>query len=1234
MEIMEKTKVSIKQSTILSVYLFISVFASVFAVYSVIIPLNLKSTAVNKIIPGQTVASASMINQSRQKQAVDQREQERLHRLLEADKVIIGKVEKKENIAGEINEKLTASTKYLIKNLELLKGSGHTGETVTLNIPGGIRSDGKTVAIQDMPNLKEGWTYVLFLDESGGISPFAGGADGVYPIFRAANNMPIVTDLRGRPITPSRQGFITQSVPQTLSEFLASTALVVSFERSHNTDLILTSLPGAGQDQMAGEENIQNCNGYWLDQPIQIETNWSFNTSRNPDGSSQYNAMRSAAEDYSGLAPGSLNLSVNRNDDYPVEPYYWLSNNWYPGFQSSEILFGNMKETGYCENSDVGGVGKPCWTDDDCLELGTQCIDYHEIMDGYLGQASCLIDQQNRITAAVVAMNIRDYSWFYQWGNDHITTLEQLQDRSGYNYKTASLHELGHSTGQPYHMGSPPYQNYQGNDELTVMTEFDAGLPKLWGFDQRFFSNHYLGEPSEVNIFASNFKFYSNTVMPVDIMGNQYHAGEQVSYEYTVGHNGKDNVSFLVGVYLVLDGWEQSQNSWILVDSFNVNLTQENTTQTDVRTFRMPHRSGYLMVYADPLNSLAESDEYDNGQHWPRLSYQITPVDGGWLYAETGNEYGGDYNTIRLTVDSYGPPVQAELYYSTTPYDGTQGWFNQAQQANLPDNFPADYQPNAIKYLNLSGLQNEQYYSVVLRQIRNGYTEWEVDYTDGVDTHACTIQVGSPNGGEELLSGDPAELTWTRAGRCTANVKIQLLRNGTVCSTIAANTPNDRKHAWTVSQCSGASDNYKIKVQDIGAGVADESNAMFIITVHQSSDVRNPSFEWDYGNDFFPNYDMDNRTAGDMKPDGWRQSSWPGLMDNIEKHTGQYSARLDRTENNSNRAYLSEDIPVVNGKSYRISGWVKTACLDNDCFGTITTECLKSDHSNKWTGCGLNLPEGNIARVTGFSDWQYIEFNVTADTPEAAYLRVLCYNSPNQNGLGLGTVWCDDLSVTETNQSGSISVTRPNGGEVFEPGDDQQTTWNKSGDVGYSFRIELYQNDVFCKLIEPSTSFSPYTWRQIIGCSGQEGNYKVKISSNLHPEISDTSNAPFAIKPLKVTYPDDGVTLTVGGSEYILWNRADNMGANVKIELLRNGSVCRTIAASAPNVGAYTWTNIAQCNNQTTGYAIKITDPTTGATATGTTFNIQQYIPSPPDDDGSSDNPPKNEDTEQGEQGW
>jgi len=182
--------------------------------------------------------------------------------------------------------------------------------------------------------------------------------------------------------------------------------------------------------------------------------------------------------------------------------------------------------------------------------------------------------------------------------------------------------------------------------------------------------------------------------------------------------------------------------------------------------------------------------------------------------------------------------------------------------------------------------------------------------------------------------------------------------------------------------------------------------------------AKNPSFEIDSGIDFYPNWSEEDSIANNNKPDGFRSTS-NGILDGNIKYQGYKSLKIIT---NNDRAYSYQDIPVEYNKRYRVSGYVKTDCSDNNCYGTILSECENINHQPIWdyNTCKLNINPINIRRLYNDNDWTYIEFDVENNRQDAKFLRVLCYNTPGPLPVGSGVVWCDSFNVIEIPRGGGI----------------------------------------------------------------------------------------------------------------------------------------------------------------------------------------------------------------------
>ncbi|MBK8164409.1 MAG: hypothetical protein IPK64_00440 [bacterium] len=88
-----------------------------------------------------------------------------------------------------------------------------------------------------------------------------------------------------------------------------------------------------------------------------------------------------------------------------------------------------------------------------------------------------------------------------------------------------------------------------------------------------------------------------------------------------------------------------------------------------------------------------------------------------------------------------------------------------------------------------------------------------------------------------------------------------------------------------------------------------------------------------------------------------------------------------------------------------------------------------------------------------------------------------------------------------------------------------------------------------------------------------------------------------------VTQPTAAAELCGGLSTEIRWTYSGDCGGLVNLDLLHDGAVCANLATNAANTGTFTWSPTA-CAGTADGYAVRLTDIESGATATSGTFRI------------------------------
>ncbi len=103
-------------------------------------------------------------------------------------------------------------------------------------------------------------------------------------------------------------------------------------------------------------------------------------------------------------------------------------------------------------------------------------------------------------------------------------------------------------------------------------------------------------------------------------------------------------------------------------------------------------------------------------------------------------------------------------------------------------------------------------------------------FTSSHVSAAPSMYVASPNGGEDWARGSTHTISWTSSG-FSGNVKIKLLKAGSVYRVLTSTTANDGSFTWTVPSGQSLGTNYKIRVQSVSnSAIRDQSNANFQIS--------------------------------------------------------------------------------------------------------------------------------------------------------------------------------------------------------------------------------------------------------------------------------------------------------------------------------------------------------------------------------------------------------------------
>ena len=325
------------------------------------------------------------------------------------------------------------------------------------------------------------------------------------------------------------------------------------------------------------------------------------------------------------------------------------------------------------------------------------------------------------------------------------------------------------------------------------------------------------------------------------------------------------------------------------------------------------------------------------------------------------------------------------------------------------------------------------------------------DFTISSAPPTPTITVTSPNGGEAWERGTTHSITWNSSGDDSA-VTIELYRGSTLYSEIDDSTSNDGSYSWAIPADGLNGSDFKIKITGNQSGANDYSNNPFTL--------ESPGIDCCHGTCSCPSsaqHIISNPTT-----------SWQTFSDTLPLPDMWAALRVDLSA----------------GNTYTF----KTGCGDG---ATASFDTVIEVYD--WTTCELVACDDS-ACSGGLSRVQF----ATQGTGEYI-VKVRGYDGQN----GSYTL------AYRREPTGSITVTSPNGGEVWERGTTHSITWNSSGDDS-AVTIELYRGSTLYSEIDDSTSNDgSYSWA--IPADGLNGSdFKIKITGN-QSGANDYSNNPFTL---------------------------------------------------------------------------------------------------------------------------
>ena len=463
------------------------------------------------------------------------------------------------------------------------------------------------------------------------------------------------------------------------------------------------------------------------------------------------------------------------------------------------------------------------------------------------------------------------------------------------------------------------------------------------------------------------------------------------------------------------------------------------------------------------------------------------------------------------------------------------------------------------------------------------------------------ITITSPAGGEEWEAGTSQTIKWHSTS--VSNVKIEYtINNGVDWVTIIESTPSDGFYNWdpvpnTPStnsriRISDASDGFPVAMSDDFFSILPESNITVLTpnggeTVHSNgslninwssiniSDVKieyttNGGASW---NLIISSTPSNGHFAWDPVPD------INSTLCKIRISDASDGLPTDISDENftiTDQTVQTLDVTSPNGGEEWLAGTTKNITWNASGVPLVNIE-YTTDNGLHWDTVATAAPG------SGSYEWSPIpDINSTQ-----CRIRVKdnADGTPSDESDGVFTI----------HQVQQLTVTSPNGGEVYVAGDPVEITWESQGvenvKIEYTVNNGILEQDWFT-LVASTPSDGHYT----TGFSIPSEQYRIRISDAEDSAPMDQSDGTFTVldqPQISVTSPNGGEFWIVGQPYEITWQ--SNNVANVKIEYTTDGGFnWSTIVENTPSDGIYEqWTPTA--SDTSNNCLLRISDASDGS---------------------------------------
>ena len=479
-----------------------------------------------------------------------------------------------------------------------------------------------------------------------------------------------------------------------------------------------------------------------------------------------------------------------------------------------------------------------------------------------------------------------------------------------------------------------------------------------------------------------------------------------------------------------------------------------------------------------------------------------------------------------------------------------------------------------------------------------------------------TLNITSPNGGEDLFVGQSYYIEWFSTG--VQNIKIEYSsNNGTTWTMIAGSFPADSaSYLWSPVpnfpsfQC-------LVKLTDISADtVTSVSGTIFTITASRSLTITSPNGgeTWAAGSSQLITWTSDQIADVKIEFSTNNGDSWNTITESTTSDGSFTWAAVPNSPTTAARIRITDALngtpDDISDGSFTITGEQELAITspnggENWPVGSsqLITWTSSSGNSpldggeelffNKRSNPVLLKPDGPNEGITDVklefstdagATWQ----TVVETTPNTGSFvwdvlpdvnSSLCRVKISDAADGLPSDISNDNFTIANSSVEDITITSPNGGEEWEAGTSQTVKWNSTSVTSVKIEYTINNGVEWFTIVESTPSDGFYTWDPIPNTPSTNG--RLRITDVVDGFPVDMSDNFFSITPesdITLLTPNGGETFQSGTSQNITWTSINIQ--NVKIEISTNGGASwDLIINSTPSDGHYLWEPVPDLNS-------------------------------------------------------